>query len=56
MKRKEVVSVYERLWTKHHVACAKTDSGPLSGLRFSPHIYNSESEIDGVVDALRAEA
>jgi selenocysteine lyase/cysteine desulfurase len=56
VKGREVGAVYERLWSRHHVACAKTDFGPMSGLRFSPHVYNSESEIDAVVDALRAEA
>jgi selenocysteine lyase/cysteine desulfurase len=55
VKGREVGAVYDRLWNRHQVACSKTDSGPMSGLRFSPHVYNSEGEVDALVDALRAE-
>lgn len=46
-------AVYEKLWTKDRLAIAKTDSGEASGLRFSPHIYNTKAEVDAVVKALK---
>lgn len=48
-----LTELYNRLWTKHRIAIAKTDSGDAAGLRFSPHIYNTESEIDHVLHALK---
>jgi isopenicillin-N epimerase len=48
-----LAAIYERLWTKHRIAIAKTDAGDAAGLRFSPHIYNTEAEIDQVLSALR---
>lgn len=51
---RDLAALYARLWERHRLAIAKTDSGESSGLRFSPHIYNSESEIDAVAAALKA--
>ncbi len=48
-----LTEVYNRLWTKHRIAIAKTDSGDAAGLRFSPHVYNTEAEIDHVLRALK---
>lgn len=48
-----LTGIYNRLWTKHRIAIAKTDSGDAAGLRFSPHIYNTEAEIDQVLRALK---
>jgi isopenicillin-N epimerase len=48
-----LATIYDRLWTKHRIAIAKTDAGDAAGLRFSPHIYNTESEIDQVLRALK---
>ncbi len=48
--------VYDRLWNDHKVAIALTPSGDSRGLRFSPHVYNTASEIDRAVDALRQAA
>lgn len=45
--------IFDRLWTRHRIAIAKTDAGDAMGLRFSPHIYNTEAEIDLVLNALR---
>lgn len=50
----DLATVYNRLWTQHRIAIAKTDSGDAAGLRFSPHIYNTEAEIDLVLRALTA--
>jgi selenocysteine lyase/cysteine desulfurase len=43
----------ERLWTKHRIAIAATESGDAAGLRFSPHIYNTMDEIDEAVRAVQ---
>jgi selenocysteine lyase/cysteine desulfurase len=48
-----LAEIYDRLWRKHRLAIAKTDSGDAAGLRFSPHIYNTEAEIDQVLRMLR---
>jgi selenocysteine lyase/cysteine desulfurase len=45
---------YDELWNRHRIAMAKTDSGDAAGLRFSPHIYNTQSDIDAVVAALKS--
>ncbi len=50
---RDLPALYARLWDRHKLAIAKTDSGDESGLRFSPHVYNTESEIEAVVAALR---
>jgi selenocysteine lyase/cysteine desulfurase len=52
-KGKDLRRLYDQLWEKHKLAIAVTEEGEASGLRFSPHIYNTESEIDAVVGALR---
>jgi selenocysteine lyase/cysteine desulfurase len=44
---------YDELWKKHRLSLALTPAGDSSGLRFSPHIYNSFDEIDRAVDAVR---
>ncbi|MCX6585242.1 MAG: aminotransferase class V-fold PLP-dependent enzyme [Acidobacteria bacterium] len=49
----DLMAIYNRLWTKHRIAIAKTDAGDAAGLRFSPHIYNTEAEVDRVVRAVR---
>lgn len=45
--------VYSRLWDQNRIAIAKTDAGDSSGLRFSPHIYNTTAEVDVVLSALK---
>lgn len=50
---RNVAAVHDKLRDKYQVAIAKTDSGDSSGLRFSPHIYNLESEVDAVIAAVR---
>lgn len=44
---------YDQLWKQHRLAIAMTPAGDSEGLRFSPHIYNTFSEIDRAVAAVR---
>jgi selenocysteine lyase/cysteine desulfurase len=53
-KGRDLKPIYDGLWSRHRLAIAMTAAGEGSGLRFSPHIYNSESEIDAVVAALKS--
>jgi len=46
-------ATYDELWKKHRIALALTPSGDASGIRFSPHIYNSTEEIDRAAEAVR---
>jgi selenocysteine lyase/cysteine desulfurase len=52
VKNRPTGECYDRLWSSHRMAIAKTDAGDASGLRFSPHIYNSLEEIDQAVAAV----
>jgi selenocysteine lyase/cysteine desulfurase len=45
--------LYDSLWDHYKLAVALTPSGEVSGIRFSPHIYNTDAEIDAVAAALR---
>lgn len=45
---------YDTLWERNRMAIALTPGGDASGLRWSPHIYNSPEEIDRAVAAVRA--
>jgi selenocysteine lyase/cysteine desulfurase len=45
--------IYDRLWTKHRIALLMTPAGDSSGLRFSPHVYNSIEELDRAAEAVR---
>lgn len=51
--KRDLDELNQVLWSRHRIAIAATLSGESSGLRFSPHIYNSESEIDAAVSALK---
>ncbi len=42
---------YEMLYAQHGIACASAGGG-FPGLRFCPHIYNTESELDAAVAAV----
>jgi selenocysteine lyase/cysteine desulfurase len=44
---------YDALWKRHRLALALTASGESSGIRFSPHIYNSREEVDQAAAAIR---
>ena len=46
-------TLYDRLWDRYKLAVALTPAGDVSGIRFSPHIYNTEADIDAVAAALR---
>lgn len=50
---KNLRRLYDTLWDRHRLAVALTPAGDASGIRFSPHVYNTHSEIDAVASALR---
>jgi selenocysteine lyase/cysteine desulfurase len=50
---RNIAQVYDALYQKHRVAIAMTGSGPTSGLRFSPHVYNTLDDAARLVDAVR---
>jgi len=45
--------LYDTLWDNYKLAVALTPGSDVSGIRFSPHIYNTDAEIDAVATALR---
>jgi len=50
---RDLPALYARLWDRHKLSIAKTDSGDQCGLRFSTDAETTESEIEAVVAALR---
>jgi len=44
---------YDALWEHHRISIAPTLSGDAEGLRFSPHIYNSQDDLDQAVAAVK---
>jgi selenocysteine lyase/cysteine desulfurase len=52
-KRGDVTTLYDRLWSEHRVSIAMTAAGDSAGLRFSPHIYNTDGDIARAVEAVR---
>jgi isopenicillin-N epimerase len=52
----DLKSAYDRLYQKDRVAIAMTASGETSGLRFSPHVYNTLEEMDRVADLVERAA
>lgn len=50
---KDLRKLYDTLWERYKLAVALTAGGESSGIRFSPHVYNTSAEIDTVVSALR---
>ncbi len=53
VKGKSTTQLYNTLYEKHRVALSQTASGESEGLRFSPHVYNSMSEMDQIAHILR---
>jgi selenocysteine lyase/cysteine desulfurase len=53
LKNLPTTRAYDLLWKRHRLAIAMTPGGDSEGLRFSPHIYNTEEEIDCAVAAVR---
>ena len=51
---KNLQKLYDQLWDRNRLAVAVTPQGDVSGLRFSPHVYNTSGDIEAVVSALRA--
>jgi selenocysteine lyase/cysteine desulfurase len=50
---KDLKHLYDSLWERHKLAVALTTGGDVSGIRFSPHIYNTPAEIDRIGVAIR---
>jgi len=50
---KDLKPIYDALYARHKIAAALTPSGDARGIRFSPHLYNTEAQLDRAVDALR---
>jgi len=44
-------SAFEKLYKEHRIAAAP--AGIIDGIRLSPHVYNTDSEIDRAVEALK---
>lgn len=53
LKHDRVKEAYDALWNRHRLAIAMTASGDTSGLRFSPHIYNTMDQVAHVVQVVR---
>jgi isopenicillin-N epimerase len=53
LKNRPTKEAYDALWQKHRIALALTPAGDAEGLRYSPHIYNSNEEIDRAVAAVK---
>ena len=41
------------LWQKYRISGAVSSSGPLEGIRWCPHVYNTRAEIDAAVNGLK---
>jgi selenocysteine lyase/cysteine desulfurase len=50
---KNLKQLYDTLWDRHKLALALTPAGDVSGIRFSPHVYNTTAEIDKISVAIR---
>jgi selenocysteine lyase/cysteine desulfurase len=50
---KDLKRVYDSLWERYKLAAALTPDGDVSGIRLSPHIYNTTAEIDRIGVAIR---
>ncbi len=49
---KDLKALHDRLWARLALAVALTPAGEASGIRFSPHIYNTPKEIETIAAAL----
>jgi selenocysteine lyase/cysteine desulfurase len=45
----------ERMHDRHGVVVKMAEKRWFNGIRFSPHIYNNEYQVDAAIAALRAE-
>lgn len=51
----DVRALLNTLRIKHNIQLKAVDKNPFNGLRISPHIFNTEADIDAALVALRAE-
>jgi len=56
ISNRDTKAVYDRIWERHQVAMAMTAAGDSEGLRLSPHIYNSDADLQRVIDAVKEAA
>ena len=49
----ESAAAYRALYDEHRIAGAGR-GGPFSGIRLSPHIYNTLSDVERALDAIQA--
>lgn len=52
VKGQNTKSLGMALWEKHRISGAATEHGPLEGIRWCPHVYNTMAEIEQAADAL----
>lgn len=48
----DILKLYAALYEKHHIACATRLGKDRPGLRFSPHFYNTQTEVERALSAL----
>jgi len=48
--------LYDRIWERHQIAMAITPGGDAEGLRLSPHVYNSEADLQRAIEAVKEAA
>ena len=49
-----LTEAYNKLYSRNRIALALTDSGDATGLRLSPHIYNSTADCDVAAEAIKS--
>ena len=53
IRNRDTKTIYDRIWERHKIAMAITPAGDAEGLRFSPHIYNSEADLRRAIEAVK---
>lgn len=53
LKKMAVKPAYDLLYSRHKMAIASTPTGDASGLRISPHVYNTLEEVDRAIAAVK---
>ena len=53
LSRMSPKAAYDELWKRRQIATSQTPAGDVSGVRLSPHIYNSMEDVERVIAAVR---